>query len=224
MSSSNSFLNQSQELESETLPLPNSNYARYIKRLLDVFVAFLMLVMVTPVILTLAFIIKWDGAPAFYGQPRLGRDGKIFTCWKLRSMQPNADRVLIDLLRNDHEAAIEWARDQKLRKDPRITSIGRVIRKFSFDELPQLWNVLRGDMSLVGPRPMMPEQMISYPGRSYLLMRPGLTGFWQISDRSNSTFAARAEHDTHYLEEISLHTDVSVLLKTVLVVVRGTGV
>ena len=104
-----------------------------------------------------------------------------------------------------------------------MTRVGRLLRKSSFDELPQLWNVLKGDMSLVGPRPMMPEQTSLYPGRAYYQMRPGITGFWQVSERNQSTFAARAGHDTAYANRVSLVTDVSVLAATVSVVLRGTG-
>lgn len=220
----NDFIKPDNNYDKHARTRPRSFYAQYGKRIADIIVVFFMLIMIAPMVLVIALIVRHDGSSAFYGQPRLGRGGKVFMCWKLRSMQPDANRLLQELLARDSAAAAEWARDQKLKNDPRITSIGRILRKFSLDELPQLWNVFRGDMSLVGPRPMMPEQMSLYPGRSYLLLRPGLTGFWQVSDRSASSFAARAGHDNLYLVKISLFTDIRVLLQTILVVIRGTGI
>ena len=121
------------------------------------------------------------------------------------------------------EARREWDQTQKLKYDPRVTALGRFLRKSSLDELPQLWNVFTGDMSLVGPRPMMPNQRDIYPGTAYYDLRPGLTGLWQISDRNNCTFAKRAEFDTEYERCVSLRTDVTILFKTVGAVARGTG-
>ena len=118
---------------------------------------------------------------------------------------------LEDYLGANPVARVEWDEHQKLKDDPRITAAGRLIRKTSLDELPQLWNILRGDMSLVGPRPMMPQQAELYPGRDYYLLRPGLTGFWQISDRNETSFAARAAYDTQYCRRVSLLTDILVL-------------
>lgn len=171
----------------------------------------------------IALVVRLDGNPAFYGQPRLGRDGKVFTLWKLRSMVPNADRKLEQHLRENPAARAEWDRTQKLRKDPRITPLGRYLRKYSLDELPQLWNVLKGDMSLVGPRPMFPEQRQHYPDTAYFEMRPGITGLWQISERNNCSFAERAKRDTSYARMLSLRADLYILIMTAVVVVRGTG-
>ena len=149
--------------------------------------------------------------------------GRSFTLWKLRSMVPDADTRLREHLSADPAARAEWDRTQKLMDDPRITRMGRFIRKCSIDELPQLWNVLRGDMSLVGPRPMMPEQASLYPGISYFALRPGITGTWQVSARNASSFAERARFDSDYYRSVSLGTDLGILLATVRVVVRGTG-
>lgn len=198
-------------------------YRRHFKRGFDLLTVLLSLPIVLPVIAALALLIKRDGGPAFYSHDRIGRNGETFRFWKLRSMVADADRRLEEHLRDHPEARGEWEASQKLRNDPRITRIGRFIRKSSLDELPQLWNILRGDMSLVGPRPMMPEQRALYPGRAYYELRPGLTGFWQIGDRNDTTFAARAVYDTHYARSLSFLTDIAVLLLTVRTVLRGTG-
>ena len=123
----------------------------------------------------------------------------------------------------DPEARAEWDHHQKLQNDPRITRIGALLRRSSLDELPQLWNVFVGDMSIVGPRPMMSDQKALYPGVAYYAMRPGITGYWQISDRNQTTFAARADFDDRYFEDVSLGADLTVLASTIAVVLRGTG-
>jgi exopolysaccharide production protein ExoY len=143
--------------------------------------------------------------------------------WKLRSMVKNADQRLEAYLATNPEARAEWDSTQKLRDDPRVTLFGRIMRKTSLDELPQIWNVLKGDMSLVGPRPMMLEQQALYPGLAYYKLRPGITGNWQITDRNKTTFAARAEYDRDYAATVSLGADVGILAKTVRVVLNGTG-
>jgi lipopolysaccharide/colanic/teichoic acid biosynthesis glycosyltransferase len=198
-------------------------YGAFFKRVLDVVLVLLAAPFVLPVVLGLGLLIRRDGGAAFYCQPRIGRGGKVFRLWKLRSMVPDADRRLEAHLRADPLARAEWDETQKLKEDPRITAAGRLIRKTSLDELPQLWNVLLGDMSLVGPRPMMPQQAELYPGRDYYRLRPGLTGLWQISDRNQTSFAARAAYDAEYSRQMSLVTDVLVLFATVWVVLRGTG-
>jgi exopolysaccharide production protein ExoY len=170
-----------------------------------------------------ALLTRLDGGKAFYGQQRVGRDGKVFTCWKLRTMVPDAERQLEEYLKRDPVARAEWDRTQKLRHDPRITRIGRFLRATSADELPQLWNVLVGEMSLVGPRPMLPEQRPLYPGTAYYELRPGITGFWQVSDRNQSSFASRAIYDAEYARSMCFSVDMIVLLKTIETVVRGTG-
>jgi len=200
-----------------------TSYEKYGKRALDVLLVLLALPAIVPVIAIVALVIKLSGDKAFYSQPRIGRNGKSFKLFKLRSMIPNADQVLKDYLADNPEAQAEWDLKQKLTNDPRVTPIGAFIRKTSLDELPQLFNVLKGDMSLVGPRPMMPEQKALYPGKAYTLMRPGITCTWQVSDRNESSFAARAVFDTDYYEAISLKQDVSLLMRTVAVVLRGTG-
>ncbi len=198
-------------------------YRRFFKRAFDVVIVLLLALMVLPLLLVFGVLIRLDGGPAFYSQPRVGRNGRIFRFWKLRSMTVDADRRLAELLESDAAARAEWITTQKLKNDPRITPLGRVLRKTSLDELPQLWNVVRGDMSLVGPRPMMPNQTKLYPGHAYYSLRPGLTGFWQISDRNESSFASRAAFDADYSRRLSFLTDMLVLAATAWVVVRGTG-
>ncbi len=202
---------------------PRGVYRRYLKRMLDILIVILAAPFVLPVVLVLAALASRDGAPAFYVQDRVGLDGRSFRFWKLRSMVPDADRRLADYLAENPAARLEWDDTQKLKNDPRITAIGGFMRKTSLDELPQLWNVLKGDMSIVGPRPMMPQQRGLYPGPVYHRVRPGLTGFWQISDRNMTSFASRSNHDARYAERVSFPTDVIVILMTVRSVLRGTG-
>ena len=206
-----------------TAPSPSGLYRSVLKRSLDILVVLVSAPFVLPVVLLLGLIVSRDGGSAFYSQDRVGRGGKVFRMWKLRSMVMDAERKLEAYLDGNPGARAEWDEHQKLKDDPRITGIGRLIRKASLDELPQLWNVLTGDMSLVGPRPMMPHQVRLYPGRAYYRLRPGLTGFWQISDRNATSFAARAAYDTQYNRRLSFLTDIMVLFATVWVVLRGTG-
>lgn len=202
---------------------PQGAYRLVFKRVLDVTLVLLALPIVLPVVLLLALAILRDGHAPFYWNDRVGRSGRIFRMLKLRTMVHDADARLEAHLASDPEAAAEWASTQKLKCDPRITRFGRILRKTSLDELPQLWNVLKGDMSLVGPRPMMPNQRVLYPGRAYYALRPGVTGPWQVSDRNESTFAARADYDLDYHRNLSFTHDLRLLMQTVAVVLRGTG-
>lgn len=200
-----------------------SLYASYFKRFFDIALVIASAPIVVPFVAILAFLVALDGHKPFFRQMRVGKDGRIFSMWKLRSMVHDADEKLRVHLENDESASAEWNQKQKLIDDPRITPIGRLLRKTSMDELPQLWNVFVGEMSLVGPRPMMPSQKKIYPGVAYYTLRPGLTGYWQISDRNQSSFAARAVFDNQYQKDVSLRTDLSILASTVSVVLRGTG-
>nr|WP_254656354.1 sugar transferase [Jannaschia sp. CCS1] len=176
-----------------------------------------------PLILVMALFVARDRHNPFYTQDRIGQNGRVFRIIKLRSMVHDADKVFEAYLAANPEARAEWDATQKLKNDPRITRFGRFIRKSSLDELPQLINVLWGDMSIVGPRPMMVSQRGLYPGRSYYDMRPGMTGFWQISNRNQCRFAYRARYDNAYFNSMSLRTDLSVIWRTVGVIARGTG-
>ena len=198
-------------------------YIAGLKRVLDVTLSAIVMIPASVLIGLFAALVALDGRNPFYRQERIGRNGKTFFMWKLRSMVPGADKVLDTYLDSNNDARKEWDRTQKLKNDPRITPIGRFIRKTSIDELPQLFNVLNGEMSLVGPRPMMVNQRALYPGIAYYALRPGITGFWQTSSRNESSFAERATFDASYFREISLMTDLRVLFKTVSVVVKGTG-
>lgn len=198
-------------------------YPTYLKRGFDITAVLLALPLVALLLLVLAILVRCDGGPAFYVQDRIGRGGRIFKLWKLRTMVVDADERLAAHLAVNPKARAEWEETQKLKNDPRITQLGRLLRRSSLDELPQLWNVLRGDMSLVGPRPMMPNQRRLYPGQSYYRLRPGLTGFWQISDRNETSFAGRAVYDAAYADRLSFLTDMMVILRTVGAVLRGTG-
>lgn len=202
---------------------PRGLYARYFKRILDICFILITAPVVLPLVGLFAFLIKRDGGPAFYAQKRIGRDGRIFICWKIRSMVVDADEKLAAYLAENPEANAEWVVSQKLRHDPRITRLGHFIRKSSIDELPQLWCVFKGEMSLVGPRPFLPEQKPLYKGNAYYMLRPGLTGFWQVSDRNASSFAARAVFDNRYAAELDFITDLKILFRTIGVVLRATG-
>ena len=198
-------------------------YRSGLKRLLDILLVVAAAPFIVPIVLMLALIVARDGSNPFYFQDRIGKHGRVYRIWKLRSMVVDADSHLAAHLAASAEARAEWTATQKLKADPRITSFGRFLRKSSLDELPQLFNVLKGDMSLVGPRPMMCEQQALYPGTSYYDLRPGITGYWQISDRNETAFAERAFYDTRYAADLSLTTDLRILAKTVGVVLRGTG-
>jgi exopolysaccharide production protein ExoY len=198
-------------------------YRRGFKRLLDVTAIALAGPVVVPMVAALAVMVARDGGSPFYTQLRVGKDGKIFRMWKLRSMVTDADARMEGYLASNPEARAEWDKTQKLKNDPRITPFGQFLRRSSLDELPQLWNVLKGDMSLVGPRPMMPNQQSMYPGTAYYKLRPGITGYWQTAGRNKTTFEARAEFDAAYEADVSLKADLSILMRTVSVVLKGTG-
>ncbi|MDQ2089360.1 sugar transferase [Marimonas arenosa] len=198
-------------------------YRNGVKRALDIVVVLLAAAPALALLVPLMAITALDGRSPLYVQKRLGRHGRVFRMVKLRSMVDGADEILEAHLARHPEARAEWDRTQKLKKDPRITPFGALIRKTSLDELPQLFNVLKGDMSIVGPRPMMVEQRELYPGAAYFELRPGITGFWQVSERNETSFAERARYDSAYYRQMSLTTDLRVMAKTVKVVFHATG-
>jgi lipopolysaccharide/colanic/teichoic acid biosynthesis glycosyltransferase len=204
-------------------PAAQSFYSTWVKRILDVTAILICLPLILPVMMVLTLVVAAQGGNPFYRQYRVGLNGKTFTMWKLRSMVPNADAALATYLQSNPAARAEWAHTQKLKNDPRITPVGRILRRTSLDELPQLLNVLKGEMSLVGPRPMLPEQQGMYPGTAYYAMLPGITGLWQISARNEAAFAERAFFDSRYYATLSFMTDLKTLLATVRVVTRATG-
>jgi exopolysaccharide production protein ExoY len=187
--------------------------------------AFLILLL-SPVMLCLAVLIaRRDGAPVLFGHYRVGKDGRLFRCLKFRSMYLNSAEMLSEILASDPAARAEWDRDQKLSNDPRITPVGDFLRRTSLDELPQLLNVLRGEMSLVGPRPITVAELTRY-GRvrwHYLSVRPGMTGLWQVSGRNNTTYSERVALDERYIDNQSLLGDIGILFRTVKVVLFREG-
>jgi exopolysaccharide production protein ExoY len=195
------------------------------KRVLDVAGAVLLGVVFAPLFLVIVLLMRRDGGPLIYKHQRVGRDGKFFECLKFRTMVPDADKVLYELLEQRPELRAEWIKDHKLRKDPRVTTIGRFLRRTSLDELPQIWNVLRGEMSLVGPRPVVREELFRY-GRNtaiYISTKPGITGLWQVNGRNNTDYRRRVAMDVYYVRRSSLVLDFYILLRTTAVVLAGNG-
>jgi exopolysaccharide production protein ExoY len=200
------------------------------KRAFDLFGSAVLLLFLSPVFafLIVAQFVSSPGAPIFFRQARVGKDGATFLCLKFRTMCTNADLVLRELLDHDPAARAQWTRSHKLNKDPRVSRVGRILRATSLDEMPQLWNVLRGEMSLVGPRPVTePEVRKWYQARggatAYISVRPGITGLWQVSGRSDTTYEHRVELDCRYVRELSLANDIRILCRTVGAVLRQDG-
>lgn len=208
-----------------TVSLPTGLYFRGGKRLVELAIVMAVLPLALPLVLLLALAVARDGSNPFFGHKRIGRNGRVFVCWKLRSMVPDAERRLREHLASDPEAKREWEQKFKLTDDPRITGLGRLLRKTSLDELPQLWNVLRGDMSIVGPRPVVRTELRRYGtlARAYLAVRPGVTGIWQVAGRNNIGHMERAEMEADYVRDLSLGNDLNIMWRTVGVVLRRTG-
>lgn len=189
-----------------------------VKRVADIAIASHALVIAAPIMLLVAALIRISmGGPVIFGQQRLGFNGRVFTCYKFRSMAVDAQELLRRHLAANPDAAREWAETQKLRDDPRISRLGHILRKSSLDELPQLINVLRGEMSLIGPRPIVVDEIWRYGrnGHVYFSARPGVTGMWQVSGRNRVSYAARVARDRYYVRKWSLWLDLVVLLKTI---------
>lgn len=206
------------------VPFPQKGLYYFFKRIFDLTAIIVTLPLWLPLLAVLAAVVRLEGHDVFFVQKRVGLHGREFKLWKFRTMVPDAERKLLEYIAQNPEARKEWDEAQKLTNDPRITPIGQILRRTSADELPQLWNVLRGEMSLVGPRPMLPSQRALYPGNAYYEMRPGLTGSWQVSDRNKCSFAGRALYDASYFSEMSFWVDVKILFKTIFVVFNATGV
>jgi Undecaprenyl-phosphate galactose phosphotransferase WbaP len=199
---------------------------RFTKFLIDLAATLIGGLLVLPLIGLIALLIKLDSpGPIFYSQMRIGQGGHSFKAWKFRTMVQNADYALKDYFEQHPELREDWERDQKLRYDPRVTRIGRFLRRTSLDELPQLWNILRGEMSLVGPRPIIDEEIPRYGDKFSLYTKviPGLTGLWQVSGRNNITYEERVSLDAYYVRNWSVWLDVYILLRTVWVVLSGEG-
>lgn len=199
---------------------------QFVKRMLDLFIVFIGGILASPVILLIFALVFIDtrGDP-FYRQSRIGKSGRTFKALKFRTMVKNADDVLKEYLEKDPQLRIEWETNFKLKKDPRVTKVGQFMRKYSFDELPQLLNVLRGEMSLVGPRPIVEKEVRFYGDilGPYTWVRPGITGLWQVSGRSDTTYTERVHLDEYYIRNWSIWLDIYVLARTISVVLRKEG-
>ena len=200
--------------------------ALLIKRILDITIALLLVLMAIPfaVLIALAIVLDSPG-PVFFAHTRIGKANRTFRLWKFRTMVRDADAVLDQYLQANLDLQSEWTKHHKLKIDPRVTRVGGLLRRSSLDELPQLISVLRGDMSMVGPRPIVAEEVPKYGTvfDLYLQVRPGLTGLWQCSGRTDTSYRARTALDLKYLRERTLWLDLKVLLKTIRVVVLGHG-
>jgi exopolysaccharide production protein ExoY len=187
--------------------------------------ALLILALISPLMLLIAWLIRRDGGPATFEHYRVGCGGRLFRCIKFRTMRMDAERVLHDLLERDPALRAEWERDQKLANDPRVTALGKWLRRSSLDELPQLLNVLRGEMALVGPRPITVAELRRYGAARwhYLSVLPGMTGLWQVSGRNRTSYERRIELDALYVKNRSAWLDLKILLRTVVVVLTREG-
>lgn len=199
--------------------------ARFIKRLFDIAASLLILALVWPLFALLAFKIRQDGGPIIFQHQRVGRLGKPFKCYKLRTMSVDAENKLQELLALDTTARNEWESEFKLKNDPRISDIGHILRRTSLDELPQLFNVIKGEMSLVGPRPVIEAELSRYGDdvEYFLMVRPGMTGLWQVSGRNDVSYDNRVYLDTWYVKNWSLWFDIAILFKTIRVVFNRDG-
>lgn len=199
---------------------------RLLKRGFDLLLSAVSLVVLSPVLVLTALLVKLDSpGPVLFGHTRVGRDGSRFTCYKFRTMVPDAQERLAALLENDPQARRQWDRDFKLKSDPRVTRVGKFLRKTSLDELPQIWNVLKGEMSFIGPRPIVPEEVERYGDKARYLFRvtPGITGLWQVSGRNDIDYSERVLLDEYYAKNWSLWLDIEILLRTVGAVFRRNG-
>lgn len=206
--------------------VPCAPYSDRVQRSLDVLIASLALLVLWPLLVIGAvLVILSSPGPILYSHPRFGRDGKVFGCLKFRTMRCNSDHLLRELLAQCSALNAEWEIARKLRIDPRTTAVTRFMRRYSIDELPQIFNVLRGEMSIVGPRPLATDEAHFYADRFpiYCAMRPGITGLWTVSGRNNVSFLRRVELDCEYSRIRSLRSDIFIILRTVPVVMRGTG-
>jgi undecaprenyl-phosphate galactose phosphotransferase len=223
------------DASSDTAALPSSftdaEYSPFIqpaylaKRAFDIIGTIFLVLLLSPLILIIIALIRIEGQPVLFWHKRIGRNGRSFYCVKFRTMVRNAEHVLRPLLNEHPELRDEWTKNFKLRDDPRITMTGRVLRLTSLDELPQLWNVLRGEMSLVGPRPIVRAELLRY-GRNasrYLAVKPGLTGLWQVKGRSDTTYRRRVAMDKYYVRNQSILLDIYILAATPAAVLRRNG-
>ena len=198
----------------------------FTKRILDILIVLFFSPLWIPIMIILAFLTKITSkGPIFYGHKRIGKNHKEIKCWKFRSMCTNSQEILEQILATDPVRRAEWEKDRKFLDDPRVTKFGKILRKTSLDELPQIFNILKGDMSLVGPRPVTEPELIKYGKyQDYVLsVLPGLSGMWQISGRSDTGYEERISFDSYYIQNWSIWLDIWILLKTIWVVISGKG-
>ena len=197
-----------------------------IKRGLDVFISIVALLLIWPMLLVIALLVRRDGGPAFFAQSRVGRNGRLFKLYKFRSMKVGADKLEDILTPEELEL---YRKEYKLQNDPRVTKLGNFLRKSSLDELPQLWNIIRGDMSLVGPRPLLPSELTGNytpeERQQLMSMQPGLTGYWQAMSRNESSYLTgeRQRQELYYVGRVSLKMDLKIIFMTVKRVITGKG-
>ena len=200
---------------------------RRIKRVFDIVLGIIFCTIIVPILAIAAFCIKLDTkGPIFFNSERIGKNGKLFKCYKLRSMYVNADKIFEAYLSKNRQAQEEWNKFQKLKdNDPRLTKVGKFIRKYSIDELPQIFNVLKGEMSLVGPRPYLPREKVLMENwyNDIISVLPGMTGYWQVNGRSNVNFNGRLKMDNWYIRNWSIWIDIELLIRTFKVVINGKG-
>ncbi len=200
-------------------------YSKYLKRAFDLLFAIALLPVLLPIIAVLYVLTRINGGSGFFAHERVGQNGQTFKCLKIRTMVPDAQERLKGFLAENPEAKDEWKRTQKLVDDPRVTAVGRFLRRTSLDELPQLWNVLRGEMSFVGPRPVTAPELERYGihKRAYLSLKPGITGVWQVEGRTNGCYDERLKMDQSYVKNMGFLYDLRLIVRTALVVVSPTG-
>ena len=196
-----------------------------IKQFMDFWFSLIALIVLAPLLATIAISLRLSGSPVVFHQQRVGRGGQLFECYKFCTMKPNAEAALLDILNKNPEKRLEWLKTQKLANDPRVTRLGRFLRTTSLDELPQFINVLRGEMSLIGPRPVLPNELAKYGPYAdhYLSVKPGLTGLWQISGRNATTYNRRVALDVAYARNASLGFDCYILLHSTVPILTGKG-
>ena len=219
------YIQRTQKINLHPFKISHEQYLG-IKRVLDIVLSIILGCLLLPLGLLISLAIRLDSpGQVFYGHKRIGKNGDPFTAWKFRTMIGNAERILERYLEDHPEFNLEWQQTQKLKNDPRVTRIGNILRRTSLDEVPQLWNVIRGEMSLVGPRPIVEEEIERYQA-GYMLYRrvlPGITGLWQTSRRSDTSYSERVRFDEYYVRNWSIWLDIYIMLRTVWVVLRGQG-
>lgn len=216
-------MNEGSIAVTESITVTNSIYL-FVKRVFDFIISSILLIVLSPLFLVIILAIKLDSkGKAIYTQTRIGQNGKTFKLYKFRSMIVDADKVLFELLDKNPDMKMEYDIHKKLKNDPRVTKVGKLIRKLSIDELPQLFNVFNGEMSLIGNRPYL-EREIKDMGKYYdeiVKTKPGITGYWQVNGRSQTTFRSRCKMEADYSKRASLKLDMQIFLKTFKVLIKG---